>query len=349
MHVRIANPRWRGRRSRHSRRMRNPQFFVSGKRPMASLDHKRLILQHMCLINFVIFQQLLAVSYAPCNLYLCVSSWAGRFSNLKYIYVTCIPHMSREQWNMNKQRSSLITILSFFMITIFLFKDIRQKSLTSLNAQTSGNVYLLRVSHSDAKKYRTVVKSNSTRLNMRQCKLCRAKDRMTSINSSDLSPLISVSRVYSTPRRRQFTQKDQEYQLRKFVDLSAADFVQWKGSPLPHNWSNVEGDGNFFVDINFKVIIPDSKVHGAHLGPTGPSWAPCWPHELCYLGRLLTKDNRELPWCQCCRHWYHRRLSLWQPPMQQEETKLASYPFRFQWMCRESWEWLSVFLSVIVA
>ena len=21
---------------------------------------------------------------------------------------------------------------------------------------------------------------------------------------------------------------------------------------------------------------PDSKVHGAHLGPTGPSWAPCW-------------------------------------------------------------------------
>ena len=25
--------------------------------------------------------------------------------------------------------------------------------------------------------------------------------------------------------------------------------------------------------------------HGAHLGPTGPRWAPCWPHELCYLGR----------------------------------------------------------------
>ena len=24
--------------------------------------------------------------------------------------------------------------------------------------------------------------------------------------------------------------------------------------------------------------------HGAHLGPTGPRLAPCWPHELCYLG-----------------------------------------------------------------
>ena len=22
----------------------------------------------------------------------------------------------------------------------------------------------------------------------------------------------------------------------------------------------------------------------AHLGPTEPRWAPCWPHELCYLG-----------------------------------------------------------------
>ena len=27
--------RWRGKRSRHSRRMRNPQFYVSGKRPIA--------------------------------------------------------------------------------------------------------------------------------------------------------------------------------------------------------------------------------------------------------------------------------------------------------------------------
>ena len=30
--------------------------------------------------------------------------------------------------------------------------------------------------------------------------------------------------------------------------------------------------------------FPDSKVYGNHLGPRGPRWAPCWPHELCYLG-----------------------------------------------------------------
>ena len=32
---------------------------------------------------------------------------------------------------------------------------------------------------------------------------------------------------------------------------------------------------------------PDSKVHGAHLGPTRPSWAPCWPRELCNLGGFI--------------------------------------------------------------
>ena len=30
--------RWRGKRSRHSRRMRNPQFYVSGKRPIARTE-----------------------------------------------------------------------------------------------------------------------------------------------------------------------------------------------------------------------------------------------------------------------------------------------------------------------
>ena len=27
--------------------------------------------------------------------------------------------------------------------------------------------------------------------------------------------------------------------------------------------------------------------HGAHLGPVGPRWAPCWPHEPCYRGYLI--------------------------------------------------------------
>ena len=37
MHVGIANPRWRGKRSRHSRRMRNPQCYVFSKWPTICL------------------------------------------------------------------------------------------------------------------------------------------------------------------------------------------------------------------------------------------------------------------------------------------------------------------------
>ena len=38
--------------------------------------------------------------------------------------------------------------------------------------------------------------------------------------------------------------------------------------------------------------------HGGHLGPTGPRWAPCWPHELCYLGcspGLIFPDKIRFP------------------------------------------------------
>ena len=36
MHVGIANPWCRGKRSRHSRCMRNPQFYISGNKPMTA-------------------------------------------------------------------------------------------------------------------------------------------------------------------------------------------------------------------------------------------------------------------------------------------------------------------------
>ena len=33
--------RWQGKRSRHSRRTRNPQFYISGRRPIGERDHWR--------------------------------------------------------------------------------------------------------------------------------------------------------------------------------------------------------------------------------------------------------------------------------------------------------------------
>ena len=41
-----------------------------------------------------------------------------------------------------------------------------------------------------------------------------------------------------------------------------------------------------YRQIKLINLYPDSKVHEAHLGPTGPRWASCWPHQLCYLGIL---------------------------------------------------------------
>ena len=40
-----------------------------------------------------------------------------------------------------------------------------------------------------------------------------------------------------------------------------------------------------FPDPNTKtsLIARFMGATWAHLGPTGPRWAPCWPHELCYL------------------------------------------------------------------
>ena len=44
MHVGIANTLWRGKRSRHSRRMHNPHFYASGKRPIATKRGRKAIL-----------------------------------------------------------------------------------------------------------------------------------------------------------------------------------------------------------------------------------------------------------------------------------------------------------------
>ena len=48
MHVGIAISLWRGKRSRHSRHMRKPQFYVSGKRPITGvLRNSDLFAQHL--------------------------------------------------------------------------------------------------------------------------------------------------------------------------------------------------------------------------------------------------------------------------------------------------------------
>ena len=67
MHVGIAHPRWQGKRSRHSRRMHNPQFYVSIKRPIPMrwlpgshlIQNKRPRIQH-----FIIWPDLMPFTKA---------------------------------------------------------------------------------------------------------------------------------------------------------------------------------------------------------------------------------------------------------------------------------------------
>ena len=61
---------------------------------------------------------------------------------------------------------------------------------------------------------------------------------------------------------------------------------------------------------------PDSRVHGAHLGPVSPRWAPCFPHEPCYQGTYKTEnrvhqtvsDRQQLTTKShvCCDLFWHR-------------------------------------------
>ena len=51
------------------------------------------------------------------------------------------------------------------------------------------------------------------------------------------------------------------------------------------------------VFVSSKSAHPYNKVHGAHLGPVGPRWAPCWPHQPCYQGNVLPT----ICWCRAER------------------------------------------------
>ena len=117
------------------------------------------------------------------------------------------------------------------------------------------------------------------------------------------------------------------------------------------------------------IACPDSKVHGAHLGPTGPRWAPCWPHELCYLGGVITApdcSNLNLCWVYMgpdvisAKSWlkwwcpisktdlhislYLGKMNLWMFSY----TNIARRFFQWEWFVFDCWKrWLVAIMRVI--
>ena len=68
-----------------------------------------------------------------------------------------------------------------------------------------------------------------------------------------------------------------------------------------YNCNIADNMGTWQEIISLKNISCSWGQHGAHLGPVGPRWAPCWPHEPCYQGYDLI---------QCCSS----PAMLWIPP-----------------------------------
>ena len=73
--------------------------------------------------------------------------------------------------------------------------------------------------------------------------------------------------------------------------------------------------------------------NGAHLGPTGPRWAPCWPHEPCYQGDQ-SSYNRGIPlaitvyWlyiCVMCPWTLSSMNTWWRHQMETFPPSLALY------------------------
>ena len=74
-------------------------------------------------------------------------------------------------------------------------------------------------------------------------------------------------------------------------DLFAICFCTLRPSHNGHHLVDYISTNQRIQRSLFLNVFSDSKVqgskHGAHLGPIGPRWAPCWPHETCYLGYSL--------------------------------------------------------------
>ena len=80
--------RWRGKRSRHSRRMRNPKFYVSGKRHMVNYIHHKLFIQDISEIIQPVYtkeQYRRACLYDTQVVRQCHKTWYGLLKGLRMV------------------------------------------------------------------------------------------------------------------------------------------------------------------------------------------------------------------------------------------------------------------------
>ena len=54
-------------------------------------------------------------------------------------------------------------------------------------------------------------------------------------------------------------------------------------------------------------------------------WRCSWKKVHGFWMATAFTENQKFSWCQLCHHWWHWRLSVWQPPVLPVMTKLASW------------------------
>ena len=62
--------------------------------------------------------------------------------------------------------------------------------------------------------------------------------------------------------------------------------TQFAHMSLSFRESNEANDHSTIMSLQHPRQQSSWGQHGCHLGPVGPRWAPCWPHEPCYQGSL---------------------------------------------------------------
>ena len=80
--------------------------------------------------------------------------------------------------------------------------------------------------------------------------------------------------------------------------------------------------------------------HGAHLGPTGPRWAPCWPHELCYLGTHSRRKRTHV------RIHFHKIRSIFKWEAQTREIQKKGVIF-FRHNFAKVWKWVKLCICLL--
>ena len=65
-------------------------------------------------------------------------------------------------------------------------------------------------------------------------------------------------------------------------------------------------------------------LHGAHLGPTGPRWAPCWPHGPCYQGYPISRFSGIAVGCLGWVFYFGGNLSRHKRTTSSRAYKIAS-------------------------